>query len=67
MRRRRNWRPEAGENHVLLSSQEGAKIIKNDFGEGKILAHNYNHILGLVRAFEEWDKEFERRKKQELS
>lgn len=35
MRRRRNWRPEAGEK--------------------------------LVRAFEEWDKEFERRKKQELS
>lgn len=55
MQRRRNWEQawEAGAEYksVLLSSQEGAEIIKNDFGEGRIIAHNYNGTFGLVRAF----------------
>lgn len=71
MRRRRNWEqawePGAEYKSVLLSPLEGAKIIKEDFKKGGIIAHSYNYVLGLVRSEEAWDEEFEERKKQDLS
>lgn len=57
MQDRRRWRPEAGEKHVLLSSLEGAKVIKEDFRKGRIIAHNYNYALGLVRSEESEEEE----------
>ena len=43
-------KPHAAKKSTLLSSMDGAPIIKNDFGNGKIIAHNYACILGLVRS-----------------
>lgn len=64
MKRHNKWKPEAGSKSVLRSPLEGAPIIKKDFREGKILAHDYAGIFWggpfcpITRADVEYYEEF---------
>ena len=62
--KRMKWKPEAGQKSILRSPLEGAKVIKEDFGGGKILAHDYAGIFiggpirPLPRVVVEYYEEF---------